>query len=281
MRFDHILHALHCEPWLISAEMHIQLCEIVDAHISGKAHAPDGRAEQFEQGAGKAKPYEVVGNIGIVQLVGVIGKRIGMMERSSGVMDVDDFTTNLQAALDDDRVEGIIMDVNSPGGTITGVPEAADMVAYAAEIKPIVAFTDSLMASAAYWISAGASGIVSSQSASIGSIGVYSSILDSSMAYRMAGLERQLFKAGKLKAIGTDGVPVSQEQKDYMQARVDQLYGWFTSSVIEGRGRIQEGTMEGQTFFSPEAQTRGLIDMVGDMDVALEMVLDFVDMRRG
>jgi ClpP class serine protease len=97
----------------------------------------------------------------------------------------------------------------------------------------------------------------------------------------MAGLERQLFKAGKLKAIGTDGVPVSQEQKDYMQARVDQLYGWFTSSVIEGRGRIQEGTMEGQTFFSPEAQTRGLIDMVGDMDVALEMVLDFVDMRRG
>jgi signal peptide peptidase SppA len=261
--------------------MHAQLCEIVDAHITGKAHAAGGTVAQFEEGAGKAEGVQVIGGVAIVSLTGVVGKRIGMMERSSGVMDVDDFTTNLQEALDNDKVQGIILDVNSPGGTITGVPEAADMVAAVATLKPVVAFTDALMASAAYWISAGSSAIVASQSASVGSIGVYSSVLDSSMAFRMAGLEQNLFKAGKLKAIGTQGIGMSDDQKAYMQSRVDQLYGWFTSSVLEGRGVVQEGSMEGQTFFGPEAIQRGLIDRVGDMDDALELVLDLIDMRRG
>jgi signal peptide peptidase SppA len=281
MRFDHILHALYCEPWLISADMHSQLCEIVDAHISGTAHAPEGNVAQFDDGAGKVKDVEVVGGVAIVPLVGVVGKRIGMMERSSGVMDVDDFTTSLQAALDNDRVSGILLDVNSPGGTITGIPEAADMVSEASSIKPIVAFTDTLMASAAYWLSVGADAIVATQSASVGSIGVYSSVLDSSMAFKMAGLEQNLFKAGKLKAIGTQGIMMSDEQKEYMQSRVDQLYGWFTSSVLEGRGIVQDGSMEGQTFFGREAESRGLIDKVGDQDEALGLVLDLIDMRRG
>ena len=279
MKFAHILHALYEEPWLISAEMHSQLCEIVKAHISGKAHAPEGRVAEFAEANGKLPELTVVAGIAVVNMVGVIGKRVGMMEKSSGVMDVDDFTEQIQIALDRDDVKGILIDINSPGGTITGVPEAADMIMEANTIKPVVAFTDTLMASAAYWMGVGAEAVVATKSASIGSIGVFSAILDSSKAFELEGLKQELFKEGKFKAMGMPGIALTDEQKKHVQDRTTMIYNWFTSSVVESRGTVGEGSMEGQTFRGQEAREMNLIDQVGDKEDAFDLLLDLISMR--
>lgn len=279
MKFAHILHALYEEPWLISAEMHSQLCEIVKAHITGKAHAPDGRVAEFAEAQGKLPELQVVAGIAVVSIVGVIGKRVGMMEKSSGVMDVDDFTDQLQAALDRDDVKGILIDANTPGGTITGIPEAADMVAEANDIKPIVTFTDTLIASAGYWIGVGAEAIVATQSASIGSIGVFSAVLDSAKMFELNGLKQELFKEGAFKAMGMEGTSLTDEQRKHIQDRVTMIYNWFTSSVLEARGAVGEGSMEGQTFRGQEAMEMNLIDMVGDKDDAFDLLLELISMK--
>ena len=280
MRYTHILHALYEEPWLISPEMHCQLCDIVKSHISGLAHTHQGRADDYAEKSGKAPDIKVVAGIAVVSLVGVIGKRVGMMERSSGVMDVDDFTDALQMALDRDDVKGILIDVNSPGGTITGVPEAADMVVEASAIKPIVAFTDSLMASAAYWIGVGSEAIVATQSASVGSIGVFSAILDNSKAFELAGLKQELFKEGNLKAMGMQGISLTDEQREHIQSRVTAIYEWFTSAVIDSRVKVGEGSMQGQTFRGQEALQMNLIDQVGDKDDAFDLLFDLIVARK-
>jgi len=276
MRFGHILHALYCEPWLIDPAMHQQLRQIVDAHITGKAHAPDGNILDFNDKSGKAPDLKVVDGVAIVSLVGVVGKRIGMMEKSSGVMDVDDLSDNIQAALDRDDVRGILLDVNSPGGTITGVPEAADMVVEAASMKPVVAFTDTLMASAAYWIAVGADAIVATQSASIGSIGVYSAMLDSSVAFSNAGLKQELFKEGAFKAMGIQGLPLTAEQREHIQERVTKIYEWFTSSVIEARVQVSKDSMQGQTFRGADAKAANLIDQIGSKDDAFDLLKELI-----
>ena len=279
MRYAHILHALYEEPWLISATMHSQLCDIVKAHISGDAHVPGGRADMYKDAEGKASDIEVIGGIAVIPFSGVVGQHIGMMERSSGVMDINDFTTNLQRALDRDDVKGILIDVNSPGGTITGVPEAGDMVNEAKSIKPIVAFTDSLMASAAYWVASGCSAIVCTPSANVGSIGVYCAILDSSKAFELSGLKQELFKEGKYKAIGMPGIALTDEQREHIQSQVSMLYGWFTTTVVEGRGTVDQSVMEGQDFRGEEAKRSNLVDVVGGRDDAFDLLLDLISMQ--
>lgn len=280
MKYAHILHALYEEPWLISASMHGQLCDIVKAHITGVAHAPDGSASYYEEGAGKAAALEVIAGVAVVPFTGVVGQHVGMMEKSSGVMDINDFTTNLQMAIDRDDINGILIDVNSPGGTITGVPEAADMVAEASPLKPIVAFTDSLMASAAYWVCSGVDAIVATQSASVGSIGVFSAILDSSKAFELAGLKQQLFKSGEYKGMGMTGTALTDDQKTHIQNRVTMIYDWFTAAVIDGRGRVGDNSFEGQDFRGEEAKQMNLIDQVGDKDNAFELLLELIAMKK-
>ena len=280
MKYAHILHALYEEPWLLSASMHSKLCEIVSAHITGAAHVPGGRAEVFEAGAGKLPELTVVAGIAVIPVVGVIGKHVGMMERSSGVMDVDDFTTNIQTAVDRNDVKGILIEVNSPGGTITGIPEAADMVVEVSKIKPVVSFTADLMASAGYWLSVGSDAIVATQSAGVGSIGVFSAVLESSKAFEMAGLQQHLFKTGDIKGLGVPGTVLTDVQKEYMQARVDKIFSWFSSSVLESRGIVGDGSMNGQVFHGEEAKQMNLIDQVGDKDDAFELLLDLIAMRK-
>ena len=154
------------------------------------------------------------------------------------------------------------------------------MVVEVSKIKPVVAFTDSLMASAAYWLCVGSEAIVATQSANVGSIGVFSAVLESSKAFDMAGLQQHLFKTGDIKALGMPGTVLTDVQKEYMQARVDKIFNWFSSSVLESRVTVGDGSMNGQVFQGEEAKQMNLIDQVGDKDDAFELLLELIAMKK-
>jgi signal peptide peptidase SppA len=267
MKFERCLRRVWCEPWLILPAMHMTISEVLHRHFSGKQTAID--IEQFSEGA-DAPAMSVRDGVATIPVRGVISKDISKMERMNGAVDVRDISIMLDAALADTEVRGIVLDVDSPGGTVQGVPELAARIAEVNTIKPVVAYTDGLMASAAYWLSAGASHIIASQSATVGSIGVYLALLDQSRAYEMAGYKVELIKSegSPLKAAGAPGTVLSDDQRADLQASVDYLYSMFSGYVGMKRKRATAAAMRGQTFFGAQAMAEGLVDELGNISTA-------------
>ena len=204
----------------------------------------------------KPKAYKA-GRVGVVPLRGVVGKSLTPIDRMTGAVDLDDFYNDLDEMENDEEVEFIIVDISSPGGTVTGVEEAAARLARSS--KPTVAFTDTEAASAAYWIGSAADRFVATPSATVGSIGVYMAIPDLSEAYRQAGVEMQVIKAGKLKGAGIEGTKLSDEQKADLQAQVNELHADFKASVRGKRKMVKDEDMEGQVFSGKVAARKGLV----------------------
>jgi ClpP class serine protease len=131
-----------------------------------------------------------------------------------------------------------------------------------------VAHASGVMASAAYWLASQATMIVSEPSAQSGSIGIYHAFLDESRHFAAEGLNVELFKSGKFKGAGIRGLPLNDEQRAYIQARVDKIFGWFKADLAVNRD-IPESAMDGRVFFSDEAVVLDLIDAIGDEAAAL------------
>lgn len=284
-----VLTALYCQPWLLPAGMHRKLCDIAQAHVTGNAHEQFGISVQLhsEQHGPRAKivggewwqdeygdsnGVAIADGVATFDVGGVIGRKFSAFLNSSGVTSVDVLTRMIDAAADDDRITGAVLDVDSPGGAVTGTPEAAAAVARFAERKAIAAYTGGMMCSAAYWIAAPCDAILAEPSAEVGCIGVYMALLDVSRAFEMAGLKTELFKTGEYKAMGIEGLPLTDAQRDLLQDEVDMIGDWFTTAVRANRGAIADETMQGQTFFAEPALDAGLIDRVGTLDDATQYV---------
>ena len=277
-RLSHILHAVYCEPWLIRPEMHAKIREIVEDHLTGAAHAPDGRATVFGVEADEEQRpiLRMVDRVAVISVEGVLGKRIGMLERISGGVDVDDVSAALRTAMSASMIEvsGIVLDINSPGGTVTGIPELASEIKAMRDQhkKRIVGFTDTMAASAAYWMASQASCVIASPSACVGSIGVYMYILDQSRRYEEAGVKPEVIKAGTYKGAGLPGVSLTDAQRQMFQDKVDYLHQQFKAAVRAGRGvSIDDTVMEGQDFFGAQAVQYRLVDMIGNMSDAIQL----------
>ena len=274
MRFANIIQALYCDMWLISPNVHSVMCGILEKHLTGDAHKAGGIADTFEA-ADPPKAQLLPNGIAIIPISGVVGKRVGKLERSSGVMDIDDIGRMIDDAEQDEQVRGILLDVDSPGGTVTGVPEVAAMIRQC--VKPVAAYTETLACSAAYWLASQADIVLSSASATVGSIGVYVAWMDRSREMEAAGIKQELVKAGKYKAMGIPGIPLTEEQRAQLQGNVDDLYGWFARDVTDMRN-VGADAMQGQTFMGHAAAESGLVDMVvGGKREAIQELLDLIE----
>jgi signal peptide peptidase SppA len=278
-----VARALHCEPWLIRPDMHAVLREIVADHIAGGAREMARRSAgeafaQAEPAAADKPPYDVVDGVAVVPLQGVLGQRLGMMEKSSGATDVVDFIGTMDKVAGDDNVRAVVLNVDSPGGSVGGIAEAADAVARVrASGKYVFAYTDSMMASAAYWIGAAADVIYVGAFASVGSVGVYLAMLDQSAAYSAAGLKVDLIKSGEYKGMGTPGTSLTPEQRAHLQERVDTIGAAFRGYVQAQRKKISASSLDGRDFMGRKAVELGFADYVGTLEQAIRDVRVLAD----
>lgn len=240
------------------------LIEPVRARQHADAASAFGITDMIAQFFGeKPKAYKA-GKVGVVPLRGVVGKSLAPIDRMTGAVDLDEFTTDLELMESDPEVEVVLVDISSPGGTVTGVEEAAAMLARMS--KPTVAFTDTEAASAAYWIGSAADRFVATPSATVGSIGVYMAIPDFSEAFKQAGVSMQVIKAGKLKGAGIEGTSLTDEQKADLQAQVDELHADFKAAVLTKRKMVSDEDMQGQVFTGKTAARKGMVTgLVGSM----------------
>jgi len=202
------------------------------------------------------KPYKA-GSVGVIPLHGVIGKGLSPLDKMTGATDLNEFAIALEDYSNDPEVKTILVDISSPGGTVTGVEEAGAMLSRVQ--KPTVAFTETEMASAAYWIGSQADRVVATPSATVGSIGVYMAFADVSKAYESMGVKMEVIKSGTLKGAGIEGTSLSDAQRADLQAQVDAIHADFRSAVQGKRSSVTTADMEGQVFSGKIAASKGLV----------------------
>ena len=183
-----------------------------------------------------------------------------------GATDMNQVAEAIQEAVAQDAVKSILLDIDSPGGTVNGTPELAQAVADAAKLKSIHAFSAGQMCSAAYWIASQCDAVYATPSARVGSIGVMLPFIDSAEKFRSQGLKVEVFAAGKFKGMGTPGVSLSEEQRALIQSDIEEVAADFKTAVLARGRKIPDEAMEGQSFSARKAQRFNLAGTVKSRD---------------
>ncbi len=231
-----------------------------------------GMVEQYENdeppqsAKGRLLP-SVKGAVAVMPVVGV------MTQRGGGWWDTfstDQFGKAFDAVIADETIGAVVLDIDSPGGSVYGCDELASKIFAAREQKTIVAVSNSLMASAAYYIGSAASQIVVSPTSLIGSIGVYRLHFDYSKMMEAEGVDATFIFAGDNKVDGNPYEPLSDSARKEWQDSVDHYYGMFTGAVAKGRGitvaKVNSDFGQGAVFNAPQAVKIGMADKVGTLE---------------
>lgn len=272
-------------PWAILPEKLLEITQIYATHLRGEKidlkalEAQLGQPLQNDQA-----PYENRQGVALIGVQGVISKRMNLFSRISGGASTELIGKDLRTALADPAVHAIVLDVDSPGGTVDGTQGLADQV-YAARggAKPIVTWADGWMTSGAYWIGSAAGEVyVAGDTVITGSIGVASQHVDYSKAEEMAGIKTTDIYAGKYKRIASNTAPLTDEGRAFLQAIVDQLYTVFVDNVARNRGvdadAVLKNMADARLFVGRTAVEAGLVDGVTTLD---SLIADLVSGKKG
>lgn len=208
----------------------------------------------------------------IVPIQGELVNRGSWLGASSGLVSYEGLRHTLRAVAADPQARSIVLDIDSPGGQVTGMAETADLVRSIAEAKPVIAVANGLAASAAYGIASAASRIVVGRDAHVGSVGVVYMHADRSKQFDKAGIKVTLIHAGARKVDGNPFQPLPEDVRGDIQTRIDEAYGSFVALVCEGRPALSEDairTTEARVDAGRDAVDRGLADDVSTFDTAL------------
>ncbi|MDO8704068.1 MAG: S49 family peptidase [Sulfuricaulis sp.] len=266
--YPHIVSAIFGTPWAILPD---KLAVILDL-IAFRASGARLTAEEIQAriGAVNRPAAGQSGGIAVLSLFGTVFNHAGMMAEMSGGTSVESFTKGFRAALADPMVGGILIRVDSPGGSVDGVPELANEILASRGSKPIWALADTMAASAAYWIASAADEFAITPSGMVGSIGVLAAHEDVSRMHDTLGVKTTLISAGKYKTEANPYEPLSEDAKAHIQGMVDTYYSMFTSAVARHRGQavadVRDGFGEGRMVAAKQAVEMGMADRVASYD---------------
>lgn len=242
--------------------------------IDGHAGAIDasrfvGRPVETRLGDGSTRTaYRNEDGIALINVHGELVNRGAYVGAVSGLTSYEGLDASLRAARDDSSIRAIVLDMNSPGGAAAGAMETADLVRKISQEKPVVAFVNALAASAAYAIASGASHIIATPSATLGSIGVVWMHLDRSAQLDKSGLKPTLLTAGAYKADGHPFASLPDDARTRIQSQIDTVYSLFIETVATHRGMSTEDVRktEAGVFMGRAAVAAGLADKIGGID---------------
>jgi protease IV len=221
-------------------------------------------------------------------LAGGVSRRIalvigeGEITRGSGNSNSDDqgitaagFTKLLKQVEDDSSIRGVIIRVDSPGGE--GV--ASDDILHEAKIlskkKPVVISMSDLAASGGYFISMTGDPIVAYPNTLTGSIGVIYARMSLRGLYDKIGVNKQILKRGQFADLDSDYAALTDQQREKLSGQIDAFYKSFVGRVAEGRRKTFdqiEPIAQGRVWLGVQAKQNGLVDELGGLDRAVELV---------
>jgi len=212
------------------------------------------------------------GDIAVIPVKGVIGSGLTELEKMMGATDVEDIQEMLEDAERDPGVETIIFDFDTPGGTVTGVPEMAQRIR--ACKKRTIGWTCKQSCSAGMWLMSQCDEVYVSPSSIVGSIGVYIPIYDMKAAYAEEGITVDLIKAGWAKGAGYTGTSMTPEQRKLFQDDVDEMHQWFIGDIKAVRTFADEADMQGQCWSGKKGAEKSLVSGLMNTFDDLLMAID-------
>ncbi len=262
-------------PWAITPDMLQEIGSIYTTHLRGEKldlaqiEAALGRPLNNEH-----RRYEVIDGVAVLPIHGVIAKRMNLFSEISGGVSTELLARDLDQALADPDVNSIILDIDSPGGTVDGTSELGGRVLAAREQKQIIALANGTMASAAYWIGSAASRVfVAAETTVVGSIGVVATHMDQSERDKKLGITVSEISAGRYKRIASRHEPLSTEGRASIQGQVDYLYSLFVDAVAQQRGvdteTVLQNMADGRVFIGQQAIDAGLVDGISTLDALI------------
>lgn len=273
MRYSHVLGAVASMPWAIQKDKLLAIFEVVTNRVA-IGNGLDSQAVDAAitpQQATAIRKSE--GGVMVIPVFGVISQRMDMFMEFSGGTSTERLAQQIRHAIADPDVKAIVLNIDSPGGSVYGTPEIAQTILNSRGTKPIIAQVNSLTASAAYWIASAADDIAMTPSGEVGSIGVYTMHEDISQWLEANGLKEKFIYAGDYKVEGNPFEPLSEEAEAYIQSRVDDYYGMFVDAVAKGRGVTSKKVLsdfgQGRVFGAKQALAAGMIDRIATLDETL------------
>ena len=173
-------------------------------------------------------------------------------------------------------IKGVLLVIDSPGGSVSASIEVVDMLKKLGEDLPVVAYVQGSMASGSYYAGMYASEIVANRGALIGSIGVIFSGYNISQLLETLGIQEQVLKKGTYKEVGTMSRQWSEQEREFLDNLLDEQYTMFVDDVKQARGQRltqdSEAFAQGKIFSAKAALELGLIDRVGSLHDATEIL---------
>jgi signal peptide peptidase SppA len=275
--YEHVLGFALEHPWNLTPAMVSVVASILAQRVAGQ------EVERAEIEAAlvnrKNLPQPRQGSVAVIPVYGVLAPRMNLLSEMSGGTSYAQLTAQIRAAVADKSVKQIVLDVDSPGGSVAGNEELAREIMRARTKKPIIAQAQYTMASAAYHLASAATEIVAAPSARIGSIGTYSMHNDLSEALKAMGIKRTFISAGEGKIAGNEAEPLAEEAHGRIQASVNEAYDAFVGNVVRGRGagvtpEMVRGKWKAHVYGAGEAKALGMIDQIATLDDTLARLLD-------
>lgn len=212
--------------------------------------------------------------IALIQIEGIIvAGESGFSMFGGSATGSDDVVDQIERAVQDDNTKGILIRVNSPGGSAAGSQEIYNAIMRAKKAgKPVIVSMADVAASGGYYVSAPADVIFANPATVTGSIGVIAIHQDMSGLYGKVGIKSETIKSGKLKDMFQPTGPLSDDARIVIKALIAQVFDQFVGAVAEGRKMKRSKVLEladGRIYTGEQAKANGLIDQLGGMHEAL------------
>ena len=231
--------------------------------------------EEYVSGEGSDK-------VAVIPVQGTIASSDSSLGGIQPTVTPEGLADALGQAADDEGVQAVVLEVNSPGGGVTASDEMHQSIVDFKENtgKPVVASMGDIAASGGYYISAPADRIVANETTLTGSLGVVLPLLNYSEAGEKYGVTQNYVTSGEFKTIGSPWKELTPEEREIFQTYVDQSYDEFVRVISSGRGipedRVRE-IADGRIYSGETAEELGLVDSFGGLDEASAEALELAE----
>lgn len=274
------LHSLLSGKWFIEPSTINGMYPLLQSALSGKMAFTTPSFNSIVTAGGKtvmaskdvANPKSEDQYVAVVAIKSPIYK----YKQECGPAGTKDHKKTIQYYLNDPLCRGVVLDIDSGGGQVSGTPEFYDFLEESSALKPIHTYTDGLLCSAAYYLAAATSEITANKRAdAIGSIGTMVSFIDFSGYYEKQGAkvitEYATKSTGKNKAFED---LLKGDPKEYIKTVLDPITDEFIADVKAGRKSVKEAVFDGSTYNATNALEMGLIDNIGTLQDVVNTIFN-------
>jgi signal peptide peptidase SppA len=233
----------------------------------------------IEAAAKRATKYKnIEGKIALLGIYGYISQKETIFSIFGLDTSSERFGRQFDEAINSPDIGAVVIDIDSPGGTVFGLTAVTDKIFNARGKKPIIAVSNCLMASAAYFIGSSADEIIADPDSQTGCIGTIAIRMDWSKFLETAGIKPTIFRSDEFKGEGNPYEPLTNEAKEYFNKMVADYADVFVTAVARNRkttkADVKANFGKGRVMSAPDAKAVGMVDRLATFEQVIDALVN-------